>query len=138
MHHDQFLDRVRELTGVATAVDAEPIARAVLETLGERVSKSQADDLAAQLPAELKPHLYTYMGHIGGEKRGVRTFSVREFFNKVGARSGCRHGEAKRRTEAVAAVLAEAISPGEIDDMLRELPDEFGILFGRQEREART
>jgi uncharacterized protein (DUF2267 family) len=78
MDHEQFLVAVQRLAGVDGAA-AERVTRAVLQTLGERISAVQARDLVAQLPAELGPWLFT-------EDAG-QGFDVDEFLRRVAERA---------------------------------------------------
>ena len=54
MHRDEFYERVRRETGVASGRDARWLTLAVFRALQEQLSPGEAGDVLAQLPADLK------------------------------------------------------------------------------------
>lgn len=54
---------------------------------------------------------------------------MEEFHIRVKARGGTGFREVAQRAKAVARVLQEAVSAGEMNDVLQILPDEFNELF---------
>ena len=56
-------------------------------------------------------------------------FTLEEFYNRVAARSNVRHLAALKQSQAVMKVLREAVAPGELADIGRELPDEYEELL---------
>jgi uncharacterized protein (DUF2267 family) len=110
---DEFVSRVtqREGTDLATA---ETHARAVFAALGQAVSQDEIDDLEAELPADYGPLL----------PRGpeVELLPADTFWQRVAERAGLDAEGARRATEAVLETLAERISGGEVDDLIRRLP----------------
>lgn len=122
MQFDDFVTRVQEQTRLDTRDEAIQITRAVLETLGERLDRRVRNGVEAQLPNELKEFLLARAEH--GEQ-----YDVPEFYNRVGARADLTYGNAMERTRQVISVLREAIPDGEIEDILEDLPPEYGGLF---------
>jgi|SRR5688572_11108589 uncharacterized protein (DUF2267 family) len=122
MQFDDFVTRVQEQTRLDTRDKAIQITRAVLETLGERLDRKVRNGVEAQLPNELKEFLLARAEH--GEQ-----YDLPEFYNRVGARADLTHGNAMERTRQVISVLREAIPDGEIEDILEDLPPEYGGLF---------
>jgi uncharacterized protein (DUF2267 family) len=111
--------------GADTSRDtAERATRAVLETLAERISQGEARDLAAQLPPELAPWIAT--------NSPAERFDVEEFIRRVAARTDAEVPMAERYTRAVFAALQRAVSRGEFDDMMAELPGHFSTLLLHQ------
>lgn len=53
MQFDDFINRVREHTGLDTPEEAIAITKAALETLGERLDRKVRNGVAAPLPDEL-------------------------------------------------------------------------------------
>jgi uncharacterized protein (DUF2267 family) len=51
------------------------------------------------------------------------------FFNRVSAREGVRWQQAVAHARAVIAVVCEAVSPGKMADIRRELGPEYDALF---------
>lgn len=54
MHRREFVDRVRREAGLTSHRRAEILVDAVFGALKEQISRGEADDIAAQLPADLK------------------------------------------------------------------------------------
>ena len=81
MDYEQFVTIVeQEIGDHATAAEAAAAARATLQTLGERIDREEARQLAAQLPPELAPWIAT--------ATPAERFDVYEFVSgSAGARS---------------------------------------------------
>jgi uncharacterized protein (DUF2267 family) len=123
MQHDEFIAQVRNRANLRTSGDAELATRATLETLAERLAGNEANNAAAQLPRGIAQYLqHQYAG------AGVR-LSLDEFFQRISLREGVELPKAVNHARAVIKVLAEAISPGEIQDIRTQLPPEFEQLF---------
>ena len=122
MQFDDFITRVQEQTRLTTRDESIGITRAVLETLGERLDRKVRNGLEAQLPNELKEFLLVRA------ERGDQ-YDLAEFYNRVGARADLTYTDATERTRAVISVLREAVPGGEIEDVLEDLPPEYGKLF---------
>jgi uncharacterized protein (DUF2267 family) len=119
--YDEFLKRTRECTRLETAEQAGRAARATLETLNERIPEREASDLGAQLPRELS-------GVLASGNRGER-FDLDEFFQRVSQREGVDLPQATHDARAVVAVLGEAVSAGEINNIRSVLPEDYAPLF---------
>ncbi|TDC78618.1 DUF2267 domain-containing protein [Micromonospora sp. KC606] len=100
---------------------AAAISRAVLRTVAERVQAGEADDLAAQLPDELSAYLGGPAGPAGVEQAG--TFGPVEFLHRVADRAGVEAATAQVGVRAVFATLREAVTVGEFEDLMAQLPD---------------
>jgi uncharacterized protein (DUF2267 family) len=79
--------------------------------------------LAAQLPGGLD--------YAVTEDEPSQQFALEEFYNRVTSRLNLNFHEAIVTSQAVMSVVVEAIAPGEINDILSDLPIEFVELFGR-------
>jgi uncharacterized protein (DUF2267 family) len=125
VRYDEFIDRVAESGIMEDRDEAVDAVEAVLETLGERLTKAERENLAAQLPNGLKEKLL---------KRDSASypFLLEEFYKRVGARAGIRYAKAVERTRTIMRIHRQAVSPGEIRDILHELPDEYKELFGSE------
>lgn len=123
MEYAEFIRQVQDRAGLAGREAAARVARATLETLGERIDKEERDDLAAQLPAELKEPL--------SARNANGSFNVEEFFKRVSARADIGYPEAVAQSQAVVSVMEKAVSAGEIEDLCDQLPDEYAELFNR-------
>jgi uncharacterized protein (DUF2267 family) len=123
MKGDQFIAEVRNLAELANDEEAEKATRATLETLRERLAGNEPSNLAAQLP----PKVASYVeGSGSGEP-----FSVDEFYDRVAQKEGVDHDEAVKHARAVATVVQNAVTRGEVDDVRSQLGNEYGELFGQ-------
>ena len=122
MHYEEFVNRVKDKTGIDTYENAVQLVFATLQTLGERLSRTHRSHLAAQLPAELKHSLLSAQAAEG--------FKLEEFYNRVVARTSMGYPHVVTNTRKVMDVLKEAVSPGELQDNLAEIPEEYKELFG--------
>jgi uncharacterized protein (DUF2267 family) len=115
--YNEIIARVVERTGLFEG-EAEALTHATLAALSERISGGEARDLAAQLPGPLQDDLLPSHEQAEG-------FSFDEFVTRVAER--CRRDPvaSKSAVEAVLATLREAVTPGEFDDVLSQLPREF-------------
>lgn len=106
MEREQFertvTEHARNEVDEAAAGDA---SRAVLATLGERLSEDQATDLAAQLPGDLSEHLTT--GQSG------QRFSEEEFVSRVDQRMETVEMTGEGATIAVMGTVLEAVDERE-------------------------
>jgi uncharacterized protein (DUF2267 family) len=122
MKYDEFINQVQRRAGLESHEKAVQATEATFETLGERLIRSERENLSAQLPLELKNCL---------QKRiDSELFLLEEFYNRVSSRADMGYPDAVKLTKVVLEVLKEAVSPGEIGDILSVLPEDFGELFG--------
>jgi uncharacterized protein (DUF2267 family) len=124
MNHDEFLARVRDLGELGTNEEAERAIRATFETLKERIAGDEPNNLADQLPPEI-------VAPLRGEG-GQDNFSLAEFYRRVSEKEGVEETEAIRHARAVATVLEEAVSTGEMEHIRDQLKPEYTELFGQQ------
>jgi uncharacterized protein (DUF2267 family) len=119
---EEFLSRVQRRAGLDRDT-AELAVRATLTTLAERITRGEADDVAAQLPAEFRPWLV----HTRPE---AERFSTRELLQRIAKRMGNRGSQdAERAARAVLVILREAVSEKELQDLFRQLPEDMRRLF---------
>jgi uncharacterized protein (DUF2267 family) len=124
MRHDEFVARVRDLAELETNEEAERAIRATFETLRDRLAGNEPNNLADQLAEEIAAPLR-------GEG-GRDSFSLTEFYRRVGEKEGVEEPEAIRHARAVATVLEEAVTTGEMDHIRDQLKPEYAELFGQQ------
>ena len=117
MNYDEFIGRVADGVGVDRS-EAEKLTRAVLTTLGERITGGEARDLAAQLPIQLQNPLLP-------AEEEAEAFDFVEFVRRVADRAGSDVNTAGMAVDVVFDTLRDAITPGEFDDVLSQLPDDF-------------
>lgn len=122
MEYAAFIDRVQQRMGVDSQAEAVRATHATLETLGERLSTHETRQLAAELPTEIRAYLLQRSAH-------QQPFTLEEFFNRVSARADVRWHQAVAQARAVIAVVGEAVSSGELEDVRTELAPDYDALF---------
>lgn len=120
MKYENIIALVSERAGLFEG-EAVALTRATLTTLSERISGGEVRDLAAQLPGPLQDALLP-------TTEEAEAFSLDEFVDRVAARSGLGPTEVQTGVVAVLTTLREAVTPGEFEDVLSQLPDDFARL----------
>lgn len=122
---DDLLGRVAARAGLDPE-RARRATEAVLETLAERISGGEVDDLERRLPPELRGALER-----GREGRdgAARKMSLDDFLRRVGEREGATLPEARAHARAVLQAVREAVGDSEFADLRAELPSNFVRLF---------
>jgi len=111
---DASEDRRREAVKRATS--------AVFHALRDRLTPEEADQVAAQLPRELKLIWWA------GEEPGRRPVKMRRdaFYRRVANEAGLASvRDARWMTLAVFAALKQQLTPGEAEDVLAQLPKDL-------------
>lgn len=121
MEHQEFIDLVHDRLGGSRDI-VERAVRATLETLGQRLPAGEAEDLAAQLP----PPLADFLQQTATQDE---EFPVDEFYLRVAELGDLPPDEAEEQTKAVLVVLDDAVSPGEVTDLIAALPADYGDLL---------
>ncbi|WP_128544225.1 DUF2267 domain-containing protein [Larkinella soli] len=126
MHYNEFIHAAKDQLGLDTAEDVVRVSRAVLHTLVDHMAGNSADNLAAQLPAEL--------GHIIREvspedRDQGRRFSLKEFYERVGQRAGVEPTQGKHYTHGFMKVLVQMVTEGETVKLQKILGDSYAPLF---------
>ncbi|MHA0287621.1 DUF2267 domain-containing protein [Mycobacterium sp. C3-094] len=123
MQYDDFITRVAMAADLPQE-QAASLTRATLATLADRISGGEAQDLAAQLPAPLQSALVS-------TQENAQAFSFEEFVERVAKSADIDRDVAERGVDAVFVTLREAVTPGEFDDVLSQLPSDFQRLGTR-------
>lgn len=134
MDYDDFVTRVQEAAGLGARDEAVRAIGATLGTLGELLSRTERDNLAAELHKPLKEYLYTWIDRPNKGLNRPHRFRLEEFYNRVSARSEAGYPAAVKHSLAVMSVLRQAVSRGELADAFRELPDEYEELLSGKPR----
>ncbi|MFB6096403.1 MAG: DUF2267 domain-containing protein [Haloferacaceae archaeon] len=121
MEYSEFTGDVQHRIGAATQGEAVRTIRAVLTTLGERLSEDEAADLASPLPMEIDWYLLN-------AESGQR-FDWDEFVSRVAERADLTEADAVFHVKAVVSVIDEIEPPGERRDVRGSLPADYGDLF---------
>lgn len=119
--YDEFIETVSQRANISPD-EAIVLTRATLETLSERISGDVARDLAAQLPRALQAALLA-------ARRSSERFRVEEFVRRVSERAVLDTPLAWEGTRAVVTTLRDAVSDGELDDVIIQLPKDFRELL---------
>lgn len=122
--HD-FLGQVQSRARMPDMDEALRATRATFETLAERLGGNEPQQLAAQLPEELGRFL-----EVHGESQ---RFDSDEFLKRVSQREHADLPVSVYHTRVVLEVLREAVSPGEIEDVIGQLPEDYKRLFNGSE-----
>jgi uncharacterized protein (DUF2267 family) len=127
MTYDEFIDAVEDELGLSRD-EAEDVVDATLETLAERISGGEVEELMNELPEELRPALERG----NEESRGAaRKMSLREFLAEVAEREGATPDDARKHARAVFKALRRAVDEDEFEDVVAQLPDEYTVLLAR-------
>ena len=129
MQTDEFLGQVQNKAHLVTLGEAMRATRATLETLAERLGQDDTRHLAARLPHEIQ--LFLSEGLPVPER-----FSSEEFLLRVCAREDIDLPLSTDHARAVMDVLTQAVSSGEIMDLLERLPEDYRRLFAKREEKT--
>ncbi|MFA9517919.1 DUF2267 domain-containing protein [Halopenitus sp. H-Gu1] len=122
-----FVDFVVERTAFDPDVDAEALVRAVLETLGVRLSRGEAEDLAQYLEGEAEQWL------IDETSSDAADFSADEFVTRVARQADVSEETARETIQVVGNALSDIVPSEEIERALDQLPAGFGSLLALKE-----
>jgi uncharacterized protein (DUF2267 family) len=118
VQYDELIEKVAERAGTDRET-AQALTVATLQTLAERITGGEAEDLAAQLPEPLKRAI---------PERPAGTaeaFDLAEFERRVADRAALDQDSVEHHVRAVFRALREAVTEGEFDDVLAQLPNEY-------------
>jgi uncharacterized protein (DUF2267 family) len=121
LKYDQFIDRVDQRAELADRREAERTVLTVLQTLLDRISAKEGHDLLAQLPARLKTSVDVTVARV--------PLSRDEFVERVADELEIPPEEARNRIRAMFATLRDAVTWGELGDVLLELDPEYADLL---------
>ena len=121
MKYDQFVDLVQERAAIPDRAEAERTAVAVLQELCDRLSGKEARDLLAQLPYQLKTAVIV--------SPSAQPISADDFVERLSKELEIQPDETRTRVRAVFQTIREAISLGELRDILMELDPEYADLL---------
>jgi uncharacterized protein (DUF2267 family) len=119
--YDEFVDRVAERAGLSDRAEAERTAVTVLQELCDRITGDEAWDLLAQLPAQLKQAVII--------SPAALPMPAEEFVERVARELEISPEETRVRTRAVFGTLREAVSWGELEDVLMQLDPDYADLL---------
>lgn len=121
MRYATFIDTVADSAGI-TPEEAGRVVVATLSTLAERITRGEAEDIAAFLPRELRPLLTS-------APEPAEPFGLDEFVRRVAEREGVDEATAYRHVHAVFVALGVTVARGELRDMASQLSSDFEPLL---------
>lgn len=119
----RLLNEVRAETGLANTEQARTALEIVLASVVRRLTPDEAEDLIAQLPSLLQPQLRALPP--GPDKDITRDAIEAELARRL----DLDPARAVLLLEAVAGTIAQNVSPGQVDDVRRQLPPELRGAF---------
>ncbi len=123
MTTDEFVRKVQERLGMATEAEAMAASKSVLAATADRITQPEAKDLASQLPKELGDL-------VRGRGGPVQKMDAETFIHRIQSDLDLANEEqASEVTQAVFSVLKEAVSEGEWEDVVSQLPRELQTMF---------
>ncbi|MBD2414773.1 hypothetical protein FACHB389_24945 [Nostoc calcicola FACHB-389] len=123
MEYDEFITHVQSLAQSDSREEAERATRATLETLKERITGDEAQELAANLPQQLSDCLRRREGDSG------RSFNLQEFIARVSQKENIEPTITAIHVRAVFAVLQNAIKPEIFAAFHAHLSHDYEELF---------
>jgi uncharacterized protein (DUF2267 family) len=117
MDHETYVRTVAERAGVPPE-KAEEVTHAALETLAERITRGEAEDLASELPKPLQEWLVSPTPE-------AERFGFDEFVDRVSRRAHVSPREAREGVRAELTTLRDAVSDGEFQQVMSQLPQDF-------------
>jgi uncharacterized protein (DUF2267 family) len=121
MKYQEFVNKVQERAHLKYEREALIAISATLKTLGERLTEEEGLHLAAQLPADIGRFLTVVDMN--------KSFDLETFYLHVSERESIGQPMSREHAQAVLSVVEETVSPGELRDVLAQLPDEYLSLF---------
>jgi len=121
MKYTEILEALQKRAGLDDRYEAERTLDTVLRTLSDRLTGDEADDLLAQLPSQLQETIPV--------TRAAMPMTPQEFVQRVSRQLGVSEAEARERIRAVFAVLRQAVTRGEFEDVMAQLDPEYADLI---------
>ncbi|WP_066375352.1 MULTISPECIES: DUF2267 domain-containing protein [unclassified Anabaena] len=125
MEYTEFITHVQSLAQSNSREEAERATRATLETIKERISGDEAQDLASQLPQELGGCLR------GREGQPDQDFNLQNFIVRVSEKEDIEPTTTAIHVRAVFAVLQNAVKPEEFAKLHHHFSQDYEEMFGK-------
>lgn len=119
----RLVNQVRADTGLEQQEHAETALEIVLEALVRRLIPGEAEDLIAQLPSLVQPMLY---GLPLGPDRDVTRESIEK---DIAQQLRLDSARAAKVLAAIASLIVEMVSPGQMKDVRGQLPASLREVF---------
>ena len=125
MKAHEFLAKVRERGEYTDQTEAQRVTAAVLGALGERLAGGEPADVASQLPVGIGELIAS------GQPGARESFGVEEFLRRVATALDASTETANWDASAVLCTVAEAVSGGQLNQILTQLQPSYAELFGK-------
>jgi uncharacterized protein (DUF2267 family) len=122
MQTQEFVGQVQAKAHLSNLDDALRATRATLQTLAERLGADEARHLGAQLPQEIQRYL-------DQPDAAPERFSSDVFLERVSKREAVDLPVSVHHARVVLDVLQQAVSAGEVENVLDRLPEDYRRLF---------
>ena len=123
MTEQEFVRKVQERLGLATEDEAMAASKSVLAATADRITRDEANDLASQLPGNLRDL-------VKGRGGPVQKMDAETFIHRIESDLDLQSEEqAAGVTQAVFSVLKEAVTEGEWEDVVSQFPRELQTMF---------
>jgi uncharacterized protein (DUF2267 family) len=129
----EWLKQVRDYADLPDEEHAYSVLRAVLHQLRDRLTLQEALDLAAQLPLLVRG-IYFEAYQPAQQLENIRDKQL--FLNGVAARLQPHRIPPDSAVRAVFATLACRCDPGEIDDVIDQLPSDLKAFWPRSRHKS--
>jgi uncharacterized protein (DUF2267 family) len=123
---ETFVDAVQAETPLGG--EAPEAAEATLETLSERLTEGEGEDIAAYLQGDAENWVVDH------ENPEAEAFSTDEFVRRVAERTEVTEDLAEEYVIDVTNTLGDVVPDRELDQAIAQLPDEYGALFAFEKR----
>lgn len=121
----RVVNQVRADTGLDKEGQAEVALEIVLDSLVQRLTPDEADDLIAQLPSLLQPSLYALPP---GPDKGITAHTIeRELEQELAVGPSY----AAQILVGIGALIASIVSPGQMKDVRGQLPASLREVFSK-------
>ena len=121
MENKEFTEIVREQGGLESRQESERVTRAALLTLSESLFGYEAQNLALYLPEDLR----------GTLRRSAenRRLDLEVFLERFAERAALSPEQSVLAIQAVFTALKEALPAQEIENLVKQLPDDYAPLL---------
>jgi uncharacterized protein (DUF2267 family) len=123
----EWLKELRDNADLASEAEAWSVLRAVLHQLRDRLTADEAVQFAAQLPLVLRGVFYEGWRPRHAPDKSIRT--RRDFLDALTMRLLPHPFAPEPMARAVFALLAHHLDPGEVADVIGQLPDDIKELW---------
>jgi len=122
MDYEEIIGVIQQASGGPGVLSGEAAERAAQATLAERLPRAEAWHILQEVPAELKPWIYT--------ETEAEKFDFDEFLDRVAKREDTDIETALRHGRAVFSALGRALGAEVVAHMTAVLPQTFDLSCG--------